>query len=117
MPDLSSNPQDAINEFLEKQKDSPHVKDLRNLLAMVAKARQQKAASVQKPAEEKKPDSDCPEDIEDCSEVVSPCCGVPVSTIFGTLPLKVRCKQCEKEYFLGPLMRELLKKSKTSRTL
>ena len=117
MPDFSSDPQEAIKEFLEKQKDSPHVKNLQELLSLVVKSRKGKIASPQEPAEREKPDTDCPEDVEDCSEVVSPCCGVPVSTIFGTLPLKVLCKQCEKEYLLGPLMRELLKKSKTSGTL
>lgn len=116
MPDFSTDPQEAIKEFLEKQKDSPHVKNIQELLSLVAKARREKA-SAQQPAKEEKPDSDCPEDVEDCSEVVSPCCNSPMSTIFGTLPLKVRCKQCEKEYFFGPLMKELLKRAKTPGSL
>jgi hypothetical protein len=116
MPDLPGSPQDIFNEFLEERKNSPHMKDLGALLAMVAKSRQQKAAQAQAAAkvpEGQKPESDCPEDVEDCSEVVSPCCNVPVTTIFGTLPLRVSCKTCGKEYLLGPLMKDLLKKPKT----
>lgn len=55
-------------------------------------------------------DSDCPDDVEDCGEVVSPCCGSGLSTVSGTFPLEVQCKRCGWKYQLGPLIRASVKK-------
>lgn len=110
------DPQDILKDFLESRKDAPYVKSLTEILELVRRSRQQKSKVPEKSPSEskKKPESDCPEDVEDCSDVVSPCCKVPVTTIFGTLPLKVSCKQCGKEYLLGVLMRDFLRKPKTT---
>jgi len=99
-----TNLQELLDDLNEKRRVGD-LKGLSEILSKVAKVRSQK----ENPA---KPETDCPEDVEDCSDLVSPCCNVPVSTVFGTLPLKVSCKSCGKEYLLGPLMRELLKRSK-----
>jgi len=103
------NFQEILKDFVEKH-GTGKAKGLSELLSLMKKAKEKKPPAA---PEEKKPENDCPEDVEDCSDVVSPCCNVPVSTIFGTLPLKVSCKQCGKEYLLGVLMRDLLRKSKT----
>jgi len=42
---------------------------------------------------------------EDCSEVVSPCCGVVVDMVFGSLPLEVQCSVCGKTYVLRNLIK------------
>lgn len=102
------NFQEILKDFVEKH-GADRAKGLSELLALMKKSKERKAT----PPEEKKPENDCPEDVEDCSDVVSPCCNVPVSTIFGTLPLKVCCRECGKEYLLGVLMRDLLRKPKT----
>jgi hypothetical protein len=103
------NFQEILKDFVEKH-GTDKAKGLSELLALVKKAKERRASAA---PEEKKPDTDCPEDVEDCSDIVSPCCKVPVSTVFGTLPLKVSCKQCGKEHLLGALMRDLLRKPKT----
>jgi len=51
-------------------------------------------------------DEDCAED--DCDEILSPCCQDELSVVFGTLPLKVQCKNCEKVYELNKLVRDIL---------
>lgn len=119
MPPAPPSPEDfreLIEDFIAKN-GGGQAKSLSELLALVKKSRGYKTAqppTEKSPTEEKKPESDCPEDVEDCSDVVSPCCNVPVSTVFGTLPLKVCCKGCGKEYLLGTLMRGLLRKPKTT---
>ena len=60
-------------------------------------------------------DSGCPDDVEDCSELTSPCCNASISNVFGTLPLKVQCRNCDKTYLMGALIRESLKKEKSSK--
>ena len=98
-----TNLQEVLDDLNEKRRIGD-LKGLSEILSKVAKVRAQKEAP--------QPETDCPDDVEDCSDLVSPCCSVPVSTVFGTLPLKVSCKGCGKEYLLGPLMRELLKRNK-----
>lgn len=44
----------------------------------------------------------CPED--DCAEVLSPCCGGILTTVFGTLPLLVQCLDCKKLYVFRDLL-------------
>ncbi len=51
----------------------------------------------------KRKDEDCPED-DDCGEVTSSCCNVKVETIFGSLPLKVKCTECGVQYLLRDLI-------------
>lgn len=42
---------------------------------------------------------DCEED--DCEKIKCPDCGTETLQLqFGTLPLKVKCSECDKEYFL-----------------
>lgn len=48
----------------------------------------------------------CKDDEEDCTDILSPCCTSTLTTVFGTIPLKVECKNCGKLYIL----RELLEK-------
>ena len=55
------------------------------------------------------PEEDCPEG-EDCSDLLSECCNALMSTVFGTSPLLVECKDCGKTYIL----RKLLDIQKTS---
>ena len=45
---------------------------------------------------------------EDCSDLVSECCSAILTTVFGTLPLRVRCTSCDKRYVL----REILESEK-----
>jgi len=54
-------------------------------------------------------EEDCPEG-EDCSDLLSECCNAIMSTVFGTSPLLVECKDCGKTYIL----RKLLDIQKTS---
>jgi len=51
-------------------------------------------------------DEDCLED--DCDELLSPCCQAKLHTIFGTLPLEVKCEKCESIYKLSDLVKEIL---------
>jgi hypothetical protein len=106
------NFRELLEDFIAKN-GKGQAKNLSDLLALVQKSKNARKTSPP-PTEGKKPESDCPEDVEDCSDVISPCCNVPVSTVFGTLPLKVCCKGCGKEYLLGMLMRNLLRKPKTT---
>lgn len=53
-------------------------------------------------------EEDCP-DGDDCSDFISECCNAGLVTVFGTVPLKVKCIKCEKTYVL----RELLNTQKT----
>ena len=54
-------------------------------------------------------EEDCPEG-EDCSDLLSACCNAVMSTVFGTSPLLVECRDCGKTYIL----RKLLDIQKTS---
>ena len=47
-----------------------------------------------------------PEDCEDddCDEVVCPDCKGALATVFGTLPLEVRCKVCKKKFTLREIL-------------
>jgi len=54
-------------------------------------------------------EEDCPEG-EDCSDLVSECCNAILTTVFGTVPLQVKCEDCGKAYVL----RNLLNIQKTS---
>ena len=50
----------------------------------------------------------CPEG-EDCSEMLSECCGAILSTVFGTLPLEVECAECGRKYVLRELLSSIEK--------
>jgi len=54
-------------------------------------------------------EEDCP-DGEDCSDLLSECCNAILTTVFGTVPLQVKCEDCGKTYVL----RSLLNIQKTS---
>ena len=45
-----------------------------------------------------------PED--DCTDLLSTCCGAILTTVFGTLPLQVECSICKQCY----LLREVISK-------
>lgn len=49
-----------------------------------------------------KKDEDCKDD--DCEDVTCPTCKGPLETVFGSLPLQVKCKSCSAVY----LLREIL---------
>ena len=113
-PPSAESLHEAIQDII---KASPHGEErqakLSELLALLRQTRSQ-ASSQDEPDAESSSDQDCPEDVEDCRDVTSPCCDAQLSTVFGTLPLKVRCKSCGVEYFMGKLMRDLLKSEKRS---
>lgn len=53
----------------------------------------------------------CAEDPnEDCGELLSPCCQEKLTTVFGTLPLEVKCEKCGLHHFL----REIVPKELTT---
>ena len=52
-------------------------------------------------------DEDCDEPDEECEEIKSECCGSKLKTIFGSLPLKVKCEKCSEEYVFGELISNL----------
>lgn len=41
---------------------------------------------------------------DDCGELTSPCCQAQLSTIFGSLPLEVKCGSCNKVFLLRDLV-------------
>lgn len=41
---------------------------------------------------------------EDCSDLVSECCSAILTTVFGTLPLEVKCLDCGKRYLLRKVL-------------
>jgi len=97
--------QEVLEEALESSGEARQSK-MQELMGLVQKARDAKQAG------EETPDENCPEDVDDCSDVVSSCCGAVVDTIFGTLPLQVKCRECGELYMLGELMRDLIKNEK-----
>jgi hypothetical protein len=52
-----------------------------------------------------KDEEDCGDPENDCSDYVSKCCSAILTTIFGTLPLEVKCSKCEKVYLLHELIK------------
>ena len=54
----------------------------------------------------KQQENPCPEDDEDCSDLLSPCCNLILSTVFGTLPLEVKCSGCGKSYLLKDVLKD-----------
>jgi len=48
-------------------------------------------------------EGDCPEG-EDCSDLLSECCNAILITVFGTIPLQVKCEDCGKTYVLRSLL-------------
>ena len=47
-------------------------------------------------------DKDCPQ--PDCDKLVSPCCSVAVTVVFGSIPLEVQCSACGTTFFLKKLI-------------
>lgn len=41
---------------------------------------------------------------EDCSDLVSECCSAILTTVFGTLPLEVKCTSCGRCYVLREIL-------------
>jgi len=94
--------QETLDSFLKSQGEDRQGK-MSELMELLKKSRERKAQGDE-------PDQECPEDVDDCNEITSPCCNAKVSTIFGTLPLLVRCFGCGEQYRMGELVRNLLKK-------
>lgn len=107
MPHLPSGDdlQEALDSYLKSEGEERRGK-MSELMDLMKRARERKKQK----AEQGEPDQDCPEDVDDCDEIRSPCCNAPVSTLFGTLPLIVRCFQCAQQYRMGELVRDLIKK-------
>ena len=104
------NPSENLSELLEKfftAEGADRKTKLNELMELMKKSRKDREADNKGNSDE-----DCPEDVDDCKDVLSPCCNVPVSTVFGTLPLEAECKQCGKHYLLAKLIGELLKSKK-----
>ena len=52
-----------------------------------------------------KKSEDCPEEDEECKELTCPECGEkPLHTVFGTLPLQVKCSACSGLFFLKEII-------------
>ena len=49
-------------------------------------------------------DEPCDDTIDDCQDLLSPCCNFALDTVFGTLPLEVVCLSCNKSYILHDLL-------------
>jgi len=96
----------ALHAFVKAEGDDRSV--AANAFAdLLKKAKNSKSSS--------EPDEgDCPDDVEDCGEVRSPCCDGSISNVFGTLPLQVECRICGIKYYLGDLVRKSLKREKNS---
>ena len=107
-PPSSDNLQDALDSFLTTQGEERSGK-MSELMALMKRA---KARKKQKDLEEES-GQNCLDDVDDCDEITSPCCGAQVFTVFGTLPLLVRCSDCDKQYKMGELVRNLLKNAET----
>jgi len=52
-----------------------------------------------------KQDEDCPEEDEDCNEMLSPCCRAKIKSVFGSLPLVIECTECKKKHLLADVVR------------
>ena len=84
---------DKFEELFEKagkSSDSDKVREFFKLIEDLSIKKQKK-------------EEPCPDD--DCGDLLSECCGVSLKSVFGTIPLQVKCSKCEKTYIL----RELLK--------
>lgn len=46
---------------------------------------------------------------EDCGNIQAPCCGGDLETVFGTLPLQVKCKSCGQVHLLKDLVKDFQK--------
>jgi len=104
MPDSSENLSELLEKFFSAEGEDRKAQ-LGELMGLMKKSRQAREES-----NKGDPGEDCPEDIDDCRDILSLCCNVPVSTVFGTLPLEAECKECGKRYLLAKLIKELLKK-------
>jgi len=99
----SENLSEKLEEFLKAGNEERKSK-MDELMELMRKSREKREVGNKGNIE------DCPDDVEDCSDILSPCCQVPVKTIFDTLPLKVECEKCKRQYLMGELIRNLLKK-------
>jgi len=81
------------------------LKKAKKFFQLLAKAKQPTQSTT-----DPKTDDPCIE--EDCSDILSPCCNSIMENKFGSLPLQVICKSCNKIYFL----KELLLKFKQDKT-
>lgn len=81
---VRTNSLEEVQEFFQESADeSSHITQF---LKYYSKARETK----------KEPCS--PED--DCTDLLSSCCGAILTTVFGTLPLQVECSICKQCYLL-----------------
>jgi len=98
--------QAALDSFLKSQGEERQAK-MSELMDLMKRARERQSQKDKDGPD----DQECPEDVDDCDEITSPCCNAKVSTLFGTLPLVVRCFQCGQQYRMGELVRDLIKKA------
>lgn len=54
----------------------------------------------------KRKNEDCPEQ-DDCDEITSSCCNAKVVIMFGSYPLKVKCTECDSEFFMKDIVAAL----------
>ncbi len=104
---MSESPFDAFREILESDPnvDASKFDELMGLFSQVQQQRNTKSESET----DSSADDDCAKGV-DCSELTSPCCGLSLKTIRGTLPIEVYCVECQRPYKLGHLMHALTKK-------
>lgn len=81
----------SIKETLDKMKesapDNPNMAEFFKLFTKVNDKAQGK---------------DCPDN--DCDDLLSKCCNKGMVTVFGTMPLLVKCVKCDKTYVLRELL-------------
>jgi hypothetical protein len=97
---MTDNPRPDLQDMFDAIKEGSGSNPLNTFLKNVVKAAAKGTLA----------EPDCPDDVEDCGEITSPCCGVGLSTLHGTLPLEVQCKDCGLKYKLGLLIRASVKK-------
>ena len=95
-------PSSAFQEDLEEliNSDTSSKGKVQELMNLLKKARKTK--------ESPKSDEDCPDpDEDDCRDILSPCCGAPIRTVFGTLPVDAECQECGGIHRLSQLVAAL----------
>lgn len=89
--------QDQFDEIVGS--NTPSRGKIRELMNLLEKARKTRESST--------PDQDCLEEDDDCRDILSLCCGAPIQTVFGTLPVMAKCLECGQERRLREIVEAL----------
>ena len=94
----SSQLQDQVENLVKSDISSQG--KIGELMKLLEKARKTRESPIS--------GQDCPEeDDDDCRDILSLCCGAPISTVFGTLPIMARCQECGREQRLREIVSAL----------